>query len=202
MAIESYVNEVVLDLACNDPVKVVKAKQLDNLTRTLSISFVDDGTTYQIPSGTTAEFRVQRPDRVLVSADNLTVGSSYVNVYLTDAMLEVAGRCIADVRLKNGSQVLSARAFFIDVYQTAQGKNFVGYIGDPACVSIVTEEQFDNMEKSDSTMYLVKDQSGTVTQYLGNTPILVGGLSFVKCTQQQYDDMSTHDENTVYIIVG
>lgn len=30
----------------------------------------------------------------------------------------------------------------------------------------------------------------------------LGGLSFVKCTQAQYDDMSTHDSNTVYFIVG
>lgn len=30
----------------------------------------------------------------------------------------------------------------------------------------------------------------------------LGGLSFVKCTQAEYDVMSSHPENTVYIIVG
>ena len=30
----------------------------------------------------------------------------------------------------------------------------------------------------------------------------LGGLSFVKCTQAEYDAMSSHSENTVYIIVG
>lgn len=30
----------------------------------------------------------------------------------------------------------------------------------------------------------------------------LGGLSFVKCTQAEYDNMSSHPENTVYIIVG
>lgn len=30
----------------------------------------------------------------------------------------------------------------------------------------------------------------------------LGGLSFVKCTQAEYDAMSSHPENTVYIIVG
>lgn len=31
---------------------------------------------------------------------------------------------------------------------------------------------------------------------------MLGGLSFVKCTQAEYDAMETHDTNTVYIIVG
>ena len=30
----------------------------------------------------------------------------------------------------------------------------------------------------------------------------LGGLKFVKCTQTEYDNMSSHDENTVYIIAG
>ena len=30
----------------------------------------------------------------------------------------------------------------------------------------------------------------------------MGGLSFVKCTQEQYDAMTTHYENTVYIIIA
>lgn len=30
---------------------------------------------------------------------------------------------------------------------------------------------------------------------------MLGGLSFVKCTQEQYDDMEEHDPNTVYFIV-
>lgn len=30
----------------------------------------------------------------------------------------------------------------------------------------------------------------------------IGGLSFVKCTQAEYDAMASHPENTVYIIVG
>ena len=28
----------------------------------------------------------------------------------------------------------------------------------------------------------------------------LGGISFVKCTQEEYDDMQTHDPDTVYII--
>lgn len=28
------------------------------------------------------------------------------------------------------------------------------------------------------------------------------GLSFVRCTQAQYDAMATHDADTLYIIVG
>lgn len=34
------------------------------------------------------------------------------------------------------------------------------------------------------------------------TPEALGGLFFVRCTQEEYDAMSTHDEYTVYIIVG
>lgn len=30
---------------------------------------------------------------------------------------------------------------------------------------------------------------------------MLGGLSFVKCTQDEYDAMESHDANTVYFIV-
>lgn len=33
------------------------------------------------------------------------------------------------------------------------------------------------------------------------TNVILGGLSFMKCTQEEYDNMEEHDANTVYFIV-
>ena len=192
MAISDYTTSVTLDISCNDPVTVVKAKQLDNMTRKIAINFVDEtGSELEIPSGSVAEFRVQRPDGVMISTEDTTVGTTYVNVYLTDAMLEVKGRAIADIRIKQGSQVLSARAFFIDVYQTAEGRGFTGYLGTNAPNAIMTREQYDETTPSDTIVYYVRELDGTVTQYLGSIPISGGGSS------SQASFVSTNIMNTI-----
>lgn len=63
----------------------------------------------------------------------------------------------------------------------------------------ITKTAFDALTtKNSSTIYLVTD-SGTVQEYLGNTPI---GLRIVELTQAQYDALQTHDANTLYAITG
>lgn len=37
-------------------------------------------------------------------------------------------------------------------------------------------------------------------EQIGENAEQLGGLSFVKCTQEEYDDMPSHDPDTVYII--
>ncbi len=207
MSLETVGTSVTLDTLCNEPVQVVKAKQLDNLTRQVFISILDmDGTPITWDSGVTVEFRVERPDGVLiVNTRVLEASTSSITIRLLTSMLEVSGRALADVRMIDSTteEVISGGAFYIDVYATAVGKPFTGYTGTNAQSIVLTQEQFDETEKSDSIVYYVKQSDGSVKQYLGNTSVSdLDGLSFVKCTQAEYDAMTSHSENTVYIIVG
>lgn len=65
-------------------------------------------------------------------------------------------------------------------------------------------ETIDNVLIGDyrefAKLRLYPDSSDYYTKSEINTRL--GGLSFVKCTQTEYDNMSSHDENTVYIITG
>lgn len=217
MSLPIYRSYIKLDVSCELPVEVVKAKQLDNNSRLINIIFVDeDGTSITLDPNATAEFRIRRPDGVLIiDTDNTSIYTSdspnQVWVTLTDAMLEVPGRALADLRLINdehsalGDTVLSGGSFFIDIYETPTGRDFTGYSGTDALSNILTRAQYEATTHSESTVYLVKEPDGAVNQYLGSTPISSsesGGLSFMKLTQEQYDAIVTPDPNTVYIIVG
>jgi len=61
---------------------------------------------------------------------------------------------------------------------------------------IGTPVEFEVLKSLDST-----GVESLVNVVLSNQAAL-GGLKFVKCTQSEYDGMTTHDENTVYIIAG
>lgn len=67
----------------------------------------------------------------------------------------------------------------------------------------ITTIQYDN-EPTANSKNLVN--SGNLYTYIqnhsGGGSSGVGGLSFVKCTQAEYDAIVTPDPNTVYIIVG
>ena len=217
MSLPIYNSYIKLDVSCELPVEVVKAKQLDNGSRYINIILVDEnGTSLTLDSSATAEFRVRRPDGVLITDTEHTIihaesSPSQIWVVLTDAMLEVPGRALADIRLIKdessdlGDIVLSGGSFFIDIYETPTGRDFTGYSGTNAPSAIMTRAQYDATTPSGSTVYLVVETNGDVNQYLGSTPVSSsesGGLSFMKLTQEQYDDIDNPDPNTVYIIVG
>lgn len=172
--ISQHLTSISLDISCNEPVQVVKAKQLDNLTREITATFIDEsGETFEIPSGATAEFRIQRPDGVLiVDTSHVTISWSSVTVTLTESMLEKPGRAIADIRIIQDAEVISARAFFIDIYQTANGTGYSGYSGTQANNTIMTQEQYESIENpSDNTVYYVRLNDGKIAMYLGSIRI-------------------------------
>lgn len=171
-----YETMVTLDLSCKDLKQVINAKQLDNLTRKISIDFVDEeGNPLDVPSDATAEFRVQRPDGTLITTSTVEkvdlALKTVFKVYLTDAMLEVSGRAIADLRVIHNSQIISGGAFFLDIYQTPTGTNFSGYLGTIVNQTMMTKEQYDSTIPSDNTIYYVIELDGSISMYLGSKKI-------------------------------
>ena len=175
-----YKSTIRLDVACEAPCVIVKAKQLDNKSRIITAEFFDsknNNTRFDIPDTATAEFRVRRCDGVMISA-KASKGKYTVSVKLSAEMLAVPGVALADIRLTDNGSVLSAGAFFIDIKPTATGRQSGGLA--PAALNIrkLTAEDFATLDpKSDNTVYYVVGDDGTITQYIGDVMLSSGKSS-------------------------
>jgi len=186
----NYTEEITLDLACRENVVTVRAKQNDNIKRTLDVTLFDsrDGSYWYQPEGT-AEIRVQRPDGVLVTAEciKMHLGSegeevTHYGVYLTSDMLAAAGRARADIRvmLETGSEgaqkteIISA-GFVLEVIPSAHGFVGSGYVSDTVNIEKITASEYAKIPHSTNTLYIVTEQDGSVKQYLGDTEISGSG---------------------------
>ena len=188
----NYTEEITLDLACRENVVTVRAKQNDNIKRTLDVTLFDsrDGSYWYQPEGT-AEIRVQRPDGVLVTAEcmKMHLGSegeevTHYGVYLTSDMLAAAGRARADIRVmqetgREGAQkteIISA-GFVLEVIPSARGSIGSGYVSDTVNIEKITASEYAKIPHSTNTLYIVIEQDGTVKQYLGDVEISGNGNS-------------------------
>lgn len=61
----------------------------------------------------------------------------------------------------------------------------------------LTQAQYDALTPSSDTLYIVTTETGA-KMYIGSTPI--GGDPIVELTQAQYDNMQSHDPDTLYAI--
>ena len=117
----------------------------------------------------------------------------------------------------NGDYTMSHNAFEIrlngDIYITSGGTdiklqdNLGGGGGNPTVE--VTQAEYDALVTagtvSADTYYIITDaQAGDLTNYYtkSETNTLLGGLKLVKLTQTEYDNLSTKDSNTLYVIVN
>lgn len=181
MAIPEYITEIKLDVACEDPPIIVPAKQLDNLTRQLKVTMYDSttGEDVSISSVIRAEFHVTRPDGVLIETDQTIIIGSAVIVRLSESMLAVAGKALADVKLFEEDKIFSAASFALDIQRTATGRDTSSSgILTQVNVKAVNKADFDTMTKELNTLYIVKDGSD-VSLYYGSIPIQSGSLERV-----------------------
>lgn len=176
MAIPEYLTEIKLDVSCEDPPIIVPAKQLDNLTRQLKITMYDSmtGEDVSISPLLKAEFHVTRPDGVLIETDQTIIIGSAVIVRLSESMLAVAGKALADVKLFEEDKIFSAASFALDIQRTATGR-FSGSTGVLTQVNIqeVNKSDFDSIQKEVNTLYIVKDTTN-ISLYYGNIPVQSG----------------------------
>lgn len=175
----NYTDMITLDLACADPQVTIRAKQFDNMIRSVNIALYDsrDGA-YWYSKGGTAELRVQRPDGALITVGcpQTDIGSpgeevTHYAVRLTSDMLTIAGRARADIRVKmsDGSEI--SAGFIIEVIPSAHGLTGAGYVSDTVNIKKITAENYAVIPHSSNTLYIVTEQDGSVKQYLGDVEI-------------------------------
>lgn len=154
-----YKDTLALDLAMQQPLRVIRAKQYDNDTRKITASFKDSrtNTPLTIPTGARAELRVGRRDGVLVIIQGEISGNS-VTATLSSEALACEGRAWCDFRVSKGDEVLAASGFVMDVQPLAKGRASSGYESDTINIRRLKYEDYQALpEKSPNTIYVTYD---------------------------------------------
>ena len=112
----TYNQNITLDLNTNTSYVVVGAKQGDYNSRTITATILQNGELCYFGDNTSASYRIRRPDGYANWAEATILPSrSRIQITLSAADLEVAGRCYADILIKDGSESLGTTNFIIDV---------------------------------------------------------------------------------------
>lgn len=123
----NYTRSINLDINATSAVTVVSVKQSDAFARFVNVTLMKDGVKYAPESGVWAIFRCQKPDGHGVLTDSRTKDSELdrylvsigsdgtITIELIDQVTTAAGRCMCDICLMQGSQVLSTTPFIIEV---------------------------------------------------------------------------------------
>ena len=154
-----YKDTLALDLAMQQPLRVIRAKQYDNDTRKITASFKDsrNNTPLTIPTGARAELRVERRDGVLIIIQGEISGNS-VTATLSSEALACEGRAWCDFRVSKGDEVLAASGFVMDVQPLAKGRASSGYESDTINIRRLKYEDYQALpEKSPNTIYVTYD---------------------------------------------
>ena len=110
-------DSITLDLSGKTQIVPVYAKQGDQNSRTLTVTLMDNGVAYTIPSGAVARFAMRKPqsgDNVL---DDAAISNNQVEITLTQQMLAEAGQACCDVQLYDeaSNAMLSSSSFVLDI---------------------------------------------------------------------------------------
>lgn len=125
MSISNYQQNILLDINSNQAYTVINAKQGDQNTRQLNITFTEDGVTRALSSGTELVFRLRKPDGTAViltegtDTNNISRSGNIAQVTLSGQCLAAAGRGYADILEQVGSgdsrQIISAASFILNI---------------------------------------------------------------------------------------
>lgn len=136
-------------------------------------------------------------NNVQESVTSTTIITRYSNIYTTPSNDSVSTIAIGISQYNNALDVLNVYVngmkLIKDTDYTESGSNIVLTNALDVAGTKVEFEVFKSVNGA------AAETVQSEVQALQNQ---LGGLSFVKCTQAEYDAMSSHSENTVYIIVG
>lgn len=136
-------------------------------------------------------------NNVKESVTSTTIITRYSNTYTTPSNDSVSTIAIGIQQYNNALDVLNV---YVNGMKLIRGTDYTESGSNIVLTNALdvagTKVEFEVFKSVNGT---AAETVQSEVQALQNQ---LGGLSFVKCTQQQYDDMSTHDVNTVYIIVG
>lgn len=114
-----YTQKITLDLNAKSAPPIIYAKQGDADTRILEVHIMEDGNEYQPEPGTSALYRVLKPDGTYIGDDGggeiAGLSNNIVYIRLSEQALAAAGRALVDVLLYKGTQYLSTMSFILNI---------------------------------------------------------------------------------------
>lgn len=107
--------QIRLDLIPGKNPPVCHASQYD-VGRTIRLNLVEGGSEYSIPSGTTAEIHIRKPDNNIISAAvTATQGNKYIDIVTAEQWTACAGTNLCEIVLTNGGNVIGTINFILEV---------------------------------------------------------------------------------------
>lgn len=110
-----YTRNISIDVNAVSEHTVVRVKQGDHSTRYIHITLTSDGVPVSPPPGTTAVFRLEKPDGKAIFNGAEINSDGTITVEMTSACTTVVGRSKADISLIKDGSGLSTVVFCIDV---------------------------------------------------------------------------------------
>ena len=112
-----YNQDISLDLNTNTSYLVVGAKQGDNIGRTLTATILENGETFNIPSNTSASYRIRKPTgkSVWKTAEIYPHPANKVKITFDTSDLDTSGRNYADILLRQNATRIATVSFIIDI---------------------------------------------------------------------------------------
>lgn len=122
----NYTRSITLDVNATSAVTVVKAKQGDDSLRYINITLLRDGVKIPLESGSSAVFRLEKPDGKAVINSATIESDGTVTVTLTAQCTAVHGKCKADIFIEDvGGKTISTAIFVVDVVKSPDVTNNV-----------------------------------------------------------------------------
>lgn len=118
----NYTRSLTLDVSKQYDYSYVRAKQGDDASRFLIITMTADGEKLTPPTTATAVFRALKPDGKSIYNPATINSDGTITVELTEQVLAVPGRIVADVSVTDDGAVLSATSFYIDCLHAPLGE--------------------------------------------------------------------------------
>ena len=115
---------IALDFARDTVPITVFAKQHDQHTRYVSITPLNNGTSYTIDTGVTARLQMTKPDGTTVINDAL-ITDNVIKAELTAQALAAEGVAVAEIGLYKNGELLSSQIFYINVAKAAYDESAV-----------------------------------------------------------------------------
>ena len=112
-----YNQDISLDLNTNTSYLVVGAKQGDNIGRTLTATILENGETFNIPSNTSASYRIRKPTGKAIwkTAEVYPHPANKVKITFDTSDLDTSGRNYADILLRQNATRIATVSFIIDI---------------------------------------------------------------------------------------
>lgn len=136
-----YTRYISLDVNATSAVTVVKAKQGDDSLRYINITLMKDGVKITPEAGSTATFRLEKPDGKAVISTCTKESNGTVTATLTAQCTAVSGRCKADICITDSNgKTISSAMFTLEVVASPDGTNRVASTDEYAILSELIQE--------------------------------------------------------------